>query len=185
MLNRSAHSVLALVLAFVAGVAGCRDSQPTALVSAPSSRHVTPSRDAGEDGAGTDNGEGAQLLSCAAHGQLSASAVVDAHGGVISVGDDHLVIPAGALQDSTLITATIPADTLADIHFAPHGLQFAKPAKLVLSTAGCNLAGRTPHHVVYLDSEGEVLQTLDATSAQNGSAVATQIGHFSSYAIAF
>ena len=183
MLTHRAHSVVALVLVFVAGVAGCRDSQPTALISVPSSRHLMPSRDAGGDGSG--DAEGAQLLSCAAHGMLSASVAVGAQGGVISVGGDLLVIPAGALQSSTIITATIPADTLADIRFAPHGLQFAKPAKLVLKTTGCNLAGRSPHHVVYLDGEGEVLQTLDATPAQDGKAVATQIGHFSSYAIAF
>ncbi|MBF6592603.1 MAG: hypothetical protein IVW57_19005, partial [Ktedonobacterales bacterium] len=83
------------------------------------------------------------------------------------------------------ITATIPADTLAAIRFTPHGLQFAKGVLLQLSTNGCQVGGRTPGHVVYLDGEGQVLQTLDATFNANAHVVITRIEHFSSYAIAF
>jgi hypothetical protein len=170
--------VVVLTAALVATAVSCRDSQPTAILSAPAARHVVPSRDAGEDDA-------PQLVACSAHGTLTESAMVGPHGAVISVGSDHLVIPAGAVEDSTLITATIPADTLADIEFEPQGLQFGKPAILTLNTAGCDVGRELPRHVVYLDAAGQVLETLEASPASGGHGVVTQIHHFSSYAVAF
>jgi hypothetical protein len=177
MMRRSHPFTIILTAALVAAAVSCRDSQPSAVISPASFNHLAPSEDAG-------NGA-VQLVACPAHGTLTASAIVGSSGGVIRLGGDQLVIPGGALDESTLITATIPADTLADIAFEPQGLQFQKPAILVLSTAGCNVGNSAPQHVVYLDADGQVLQTLDATPAQGGNGVAAKIGHFSSYAVAF
>ena len=179
MIRRSLQFTIVLGAALVAAMAACRDSQPAGLIAAPASPHRVPVRDADDDNAGP------RLLSCPAHASATASATVGAHGGVLHVGGDLLVIPAGALDEATPITATIPADTLADIRFGPEGLHFAKPATLVLSTAGCFTGGRTPHHVVYLDDDGQVLETLTAMPAAGGNGVVTWIGHFSSYAVAF
>ena len=177
MTYRSRRFSMILTAALVAAAVSCRDSQPGPLISAPSFSHVGSSRDA-ESG-------NPRLVACQAHGTLTASATVGPHGGVIQVGGDQLVIPGGALDESTLITATIPAGTLADIEFQPQGLHFQKPAVLVLSTAGCSVGGGTPQHVVYLDADGQILETLDANPAQGGNGVVARIGHFSSYAVAF
>ncbi len=176
-MRRRRQLTLVFTAALVAAAVSCRDSQPAAMISAPALSHVVPTRD---DGPGS-----AQLVACQAHGALSTSELVGPHGGVIQVGGDQLVIPGGALENSTLITATIPADTLADIQFGPQGLQFQKPAILVLSTAGCNLTQGQPQHVVYLDADGQVLETLNGNPAPGGNGVTTKIGHFSSYAVAF
>ncbi len=171
-------SGVAVVLA-----AGCRDL--TLPGGGPASHPAAAARgiQSNVGSSGGDDGSVPALLTCSAHGTATASATVGSAGAVIVVGLDRLVVPAGAVDEPTLITATIPADTLADIHFEPQGLQFAKRATLVLSTAGCNLGNRTPSHVVYLDDAGNVLETLGA--AFNGHAVTTAIGHFSSYSIAF
>lgn len=176
MMRRSRQVTMVLGVALAAGVVSCRDSQPAGMISAPATANR---REASEEAMWP----APRLVSCPAHGSATASAVVGASGGVIHVGGDQLVIPAGALDDQTLITATIPADTLADIQFQPHGLQFDKPALLVLSTAGCKVGSGNPSHVDYLDDDGNVLEVLNATPAGGG--VATHIGHFSSYAVAF
>ncbi len=178
MMRRSRQFTIVLGVALVAAAVSCRDSQSAGMIAAPAATHLMPER----DGDGADD---AHLLSCPAHGSATTRATVGAHGGVLHVGGDQLVIPAGALDEETLVTATIPADTLADIQFGPQGLHFAKPATLVLSTAGCNVGGASPRHVVYLDGDGEVLETLNATPAAGGNGVVTRIEHFSSYAVAF
>ncbi|MDE3126734.1 MAG: hypothetical protein KGL38_01945 [Gemmatimonadota bacterium] len=178
MMRRNLQFTIVLGAVLVAGVAACHDSQPVGLVSVPASTHRMPLRDDGTDGS-------PQLLACPAHRSATGSATVGVHGGVLRVGGDKLIIPGGALDTATLITATIPADTLADIQFGPEGLHFAKPVTLVMSTSGCSTGGRTPHHVVYLDGDGQVLETLTAMPAAGGNGVVTWIGHFSSYAVAF
>jgi len=179
MLPRVRLFVLTLSGMAVVLAAGCRDLTLPAGGPASASRGIHS--DVGSSGG--DDGNVPDLLTCSAHGTATASAMAGPTGAVIVVGLDRLVIPAGAVAEPTLITATIPADTLADIHFEPQGLQFAKRATLVLTTAGCNVGDRTPSHVVYLDDAGNVLETLGATF--DGHAVATTIGHFSSYSIAF
>ncbi len=183
MLPRVRLFVLTLSGMAVVLAAGCRDL--TLPAGGPASHTAgAASRIQGDVGSsGGDDGSVPALLTCSAHGTATATAMAGPTGAVIVVGLDRLVIPAGAVAEPTLITATIPADTLADIHFEPQGLQFAKRATLVLSTVGCNVGDRTPSHVVYLDDAGNVLETLGAT--YNGHAAATTIGHFSSYSIAF
>ncbi|MHB1861919.1 MAG: hypothetical protein ACYCVL_03025 [Gemmatimonadaceae bacterium] len=183
MLPRVRIFVLTLSGMAVVLAAGCRDLTPPA--SSPASHAAAAARGIRNDVESSDGDDGGTpaLLTCSAHGTLTTSAMVGSSGAVIAVGLDRLVIPAGAVAEPTLITATIPADTLADIHFGPQGLRFEKGATLVLSTAGCNLRGKTPGHVVYLDDAGNVLETLGATF--NGHAVVTTIEHFSSYSIAF
>ncbi|HUX33372.1 MAG TPA: hypothetical protein VMV51_05825 [Gemmatimonadaceae bacterium] len=186
-MSRSVHRITFLLAGAAVMVAlGCRDANPAASVVAPAalSRAGTPNHDsAPSPGESTD--DNAHLLACDAHASATASAMVGPAGGTITVGNDRLVIPGGALSDSVLITATIPADTLASIQFAPHGLQFAKGVMLLLSTAGCAVGGQTPGHVVYLDGTGDVLETLDAMFNAQAGTVVTHIEHFSSYAIAF
>ena len=188
---RSSKGIFTLLLAgAAAAVFGCRDAAPQAAIAGPAAHAAAPSFDdggkteAGDDGGGNAHAGGARLLGCTAHDSASVSVWVGASGASIRVGNDRLVIPGGALSDSTLITATIPADTLADIHFEPHGLQFAKDVILVLSADGCSLGAETPDHVDYLDNDGNVLETLDGAFNGGSHTVTTRIHHFSSYAIA-
>lgn len=184
---------LLLAGATAAAVFGCRDAAPQAAIAGPAAHAAGFRFDAGSETNAGDNADreahagddgGAPLLVCAAHGPASVSVWVGASGASLTVGNDHLIIPGGALSDSTLITATIPADTLADIHFEPHGLQFTKDVMLVLSTDGCSLGRQAPGHVDYLDNDGNVLETLDGTFNGGSHTVTTKIHHFSSYAIA-
>jgi len=186
-MSRRVHRITFLLAsATVMAAFGCRDANPAASVVAPAARSLAgvPSRDEAHS-AGESSDGNAHLLACDAHASATTSAMVGPHGAMIAVGNDRLVIPGGALSDSVLITATIPADTLASIQFAPHGLQFAKGVTLLLSTAGCAVGGQTPGHVVYLDGAGDVLETLDAMFNAQAGTVVTHIEHFSSYAIAF
>lgn len=194
-MRRHVHRFTLLIAsAVVVAAFGCRDASPTASIIEPASMPAGGATLSRAGAAGHDRGVATQdadangqtqLLTCTAHGAMTASAVVGPHGGTIAVGNDRLVVPGGALSDTVLITATIPADTLAAVQFSPHGLQFAKAAMLLLSTSGCQTGALAPSHVVYLDGEGDVLQTLDATFNANAQVVTTTIEHFSSYAIAF
>ncbi len=179
------RTILTLFLAGAAAAAvfGCRDTASPAAIAGPAVSRVSPSFDRGGESEGNDEGQ-SHLLVCGAHDAVSTSAWVGASGASIRVGNDRLIIPGGALSDSVLITATIPADTLADIHFEPHGLHFSKDVVLVLSTGGCRLGTQTPRHVDYLDNEGNVLEMLEGTFNGGSHTVTTKIHHFSSYAIA-
>lgn len=170
-----------LTAAAMTAVVSCGDSSPM------SSRVTGPSYAFGKGNAyGAVNGNaGSQLVACSAHDSASASAMIGSDGGTISVGNVHLVIPGNALTDSVLITATIPADTLADVQFGPQGLQFAKDVNLQIGTNGCSLGQSSPSHVDYLDNSGNVLETLTASFNNGNGTVTTKIHHFSSYAIAF
>lgn len=179
--NRKLSFVLAAAALVLA--AGCRNTAPPTAVAGSSA--LTVNRAGGHAASQPDEEAGtAQLLVCSAHDSASASATVGPAGGTIQVGGDRLVVPGGALSTSTLITATVPADTLAEIHFAPHGLHFDKDVILILGTTGCSIGGTAPSHVVYLDNSGNVLETLDGTFNGGSHTVTTKIHHFSSYAIA-
>jgi hypothetical protein len=177
---RRRRSLLPLALASATAFAlfGCRDATTPAMIAGPPSS-ARPTLSQGGGGS-------ANLLGCTAHGTSTVSAWVGSHGASLQVGNDHLIIPGNALDDSAYITATIPADTLASIEFEPHGLQFNKDVILVLSTDNCQVGdGSGPGHVDYLDAAGNVLEVLGGTFNGGSHTVTTKIHHFSSYAIAF
>lgn len=184
---RRIKAMFTLLFAGATAVAvfACRDTASPAAVAGPAVSQITPSLDRSWQAENENEDDGpSHLLVCSAHDSAFASAWVGASGAVIQVGSDRLIIPGGALSDSILITAIVPADTLADIHFEPHGLHFNKDVILVLSTGGCNLGTQSPSHVDYLDNDGNVLETLDGAFNGGSHTVTTKIHHFSSYAIA-
>jgi hypothetical protein len=175
--------------ATAAAIFGCRDTTPPTAIAVRGVSPAAPSFDQEyqaehESETEREDGHGSHLLVCGAHDGATTSVWVGTSGASIQVGNDRLIIPGGALSDSTLITATIPTDTLADIQFEPHGLHFNKDVVLVLSTSGCNVGTQAPSHVDYLDNDGNVLETLDGTFHGGSHTVTTKIHHFSSYAIA-
>ncbi len=125
-----------------------------------------------------------QLVLCQRREFASASAIIGPQGGTLQVGSDQLVIPPGALAHDVFISAVVPADTIASIHFEPEGLHFQRPAGLILGGEGCAIPESATPDVVYLDGEGHVLENIEAAYQPALKRVAAPIQHFSRYAIA-
>ncbi len=122
---------------------------------------------------------------CVNRPKVSVSAKFGPTGGILEFGDSWLIIPGGALRDTVTITATVPDENSSHVEFAPHGLQFNKPAGLLLGTANCLLSNPYAPVVVYLSPDGQVLETIFALYDPHWHTIATPIDHFSGYAIAF
>lgn len=122
------------------------------------------------------------LVACSQRTAMSDSALIGPAGGTLVVGKNKLIVPAGALLRPVMISGTVPAEPYAAIHFEPSGLQFRKPAGLVLDGAGCTVPDGAVH-VDYVDDDGNVLERIDATYSSLWHTVAAPISHFSVYAI--
>ncbi|MGQ0714148.1 MAG: hypothetical protein ACT4PJ_10495, partial [Gemmatimonadaceae bacterium] len=112
----------------------------------------------------------------------SDSALIGPSGGIVRVGDNELLVPAGALLEEVMIRGEVPAETVASIRLYPAGLTFRKPAALVLDAQGCENPGPRPK-VVYLSGEGVILEEIDAVYFPQWKRVAAPIDHFSRYAL--
>jgi hypothetical protein len=128
------------------------------------------------------NSDKGHVLACSRRQAQTGSAIIGPNGGALAVGNNLLIVPPGALQEETLITGTVPADTIASIHFEPEGLRFRKPAGLQLDATGCQRADGQPS-ILYLDENGNVLEKIDAVYSNWWHRVAAPIQHFSVYAI--
>lgn len=126
-----------------------------------------------------------KAATCAPHAASVESGVFGPGGGTLYFAGSRLIIPGGALRDTVTISATIPEGASSSVEFAPHGLQFLKPAGLVLNTASCELANPLAPAVVYLAPDGSVLQYIEAVFDPHWRTIAAPIDHFSGYAIAF
>jgi hypothetical protein len=116
-------------------------------------------------------------LACSVPVALWGSAIIGAKGGELVVGTHRLIVPAGALTEDTQLSATVPAGSLMEIHFEPHGLQFKKPAGLVIDASAC---GEVPN-VVYLDEMGGIAEHIRAVFSTWWHTIAAPIDHFSGY----
>jgi hypothetical protein len=116
-------------------------------------------------------------LACVIAAPLSGSAIIGANGGELVVGTHRLIVPPGALTDETLLSATVPAGSTMEIHFEPHGLQFKKPAGLIIDAASC---GDVPN-AVYLDEQGGIAEHIQAVFSNWWHTIAAPIDHFSGY----
>lgn len=126
------------------------------------------------------------LLSCTPLAYDSTTQVVGFWGGVISVGPHFLVIPPGALTQPTAITAVVRPDTVDAVQFQPQGLQFNRPAYLLMSYANCNLLGLlTPRQIAYTSDSLDVLELEKSWDNPSALFVTGQIQHFSEYAVAW
>ena len=151
---------------------------------------LTPSGTASSyrGGVATANGNSGlsfHATNCETKWTANASGVFGPQGGTLIFGTSRLIIPGGALRDTVTITATIPDGDNKRVEFQPHGLQFAKPAGLLLDTSGCSMDGQLAPNVVYLSETGVVLETILASYDPHWHTIAAAIWHFSGYAIAF
>jgi len=171
-LRRARLFMLAAML--VAGLS-CSTDQPTTPLSTPE----TPDQLLG----GLSG-----LLSCTPLPADSAEQTVGPEGGTIAVGPHTLVVPAGALNQETVITATVPSDSVNSVILGPQGLTFApgKPARLTLSYANCSLVSRVlPKRIAYTTDELEILQLLPSLDDLLHLRVSAPLQHFSRYAVSY
>lgn len=126
------------------------------------------------------------LLSCAPLPYDSATQVIGPNGGTLRVGPHVFHVPAGSLDSSVAITATIVSGTTNTIRFQPEGLKFAKPAQLTMSYANCSLLGiLAPKRVAYVDANQSILDYVNSVDDVLQLRVRGKIKHFSDYAVAW
>ncbi len=167
---------LLIAAAVLSGVVSCTDASP---VSAP------PPAVSGR-AMSSLLGNVTTLLACTPAPYDSVVQIVGPQGGTVAVGSNRLVIPPGALDTNTTITAVVPADTIDQVRFAPQGLVFAQPAALTMSYANCPLAGLLgPVWVVYVNDALSILEIEPSNNDLLDFTVTGRIRHFSGYAVAY
>jgi hypothetical protein len=137
------------------------------------------------DHPGQKGGPEIQLLRCEPQDYNADAAIIGPNGGSLHVGQHELVIPKGALDHEELIVAEAPTSSLVDVRFAPHGLQFQKPAELKLSYKGCVLPTDSDFFVAYLGQDRQVLELPPSHDHRFDGEVDADIDHFSRYAVAW
>jgi hypothetical protein len=166
----------AVVAGFVAGATACADGE---RITSSSPQLAAQGGKGGPSAGAPPPGH---LIACERREVAVDSARIGPSGGTLRVGNNELVIPAGALKATVTIRGEVPADTIASIRLLPEGLEFSKPASLVLDAQGCaEPPGQAK--VVYLDDDGAVLEEIDAYYSPKWKRVAAPINHFSRYAL--
>jgi hypothetical protein len=124
------------------------------------------------------------LLVCSSQPYQIERETIGYEGGTIQVGTHSLVIPRGALRRQTTITAEQMPGQTNSIRFSPEGLQFEKPAALVMNYRNC-LVVLLKKKSVYTDEKLKVLEVLRSLDLFGSRTVTAPIDHFSRYAIAY
>jgi hypothetical protein len=134
---------------------------------------------------GTVTGLVGTLLKCSPQPFDTDSARIGRDGGILTMGNNALVIPPGALSSTIWIKGTALRDTVNSVRFSPEGLRFAKPAALVMSYSNCSLLGGllTPKRIAYTTDNLRVLQWLPTYDNILSRTVTGRLDHFSRYAV--
>ncbi|MDB4875240.1 MAG: hypothetical protein JWM41_1686 [Gemmatimonadetes bacterium] len=128
-------------------------------------------------GSGGQAAASTQPLQCSVEAPLFGTALIGASGGILDVGRHRLIIPAGALDRDTWVSGSVAAGSTFRIDFAPHGLQFRKPAGLILDASACTAVP----NIVYLDEDGGIAEHIAAIFSNWWHVIAAPIDHFSGY----
>lgn len=187
------HTLRALALAFlVTGIGACTEATSPVAPETEDAEGLFSSLLPGLVGGGSmDVLERTTPLA----DTVTASAVIGWSGGVIEIPEAGLrfVVPRGALRTPTEITVTAPAGDLVGYHFAPHGLQFRRPARIIQSTADTELEGsrsllRSARGAYFSGPLGPVISPLELFNLQLLPGITRRVGfrvdHFSGYVIA-
>jgi hypothetical protein len=118
-------------------------------------------------------------INCVPRRSSQGSAVIGPSGGTLWIGKHRLIVPPGALTRSVRISGTVPEGKPLQIDLQPHGLQFRKPAGLILDASSCV---NVPT-IVYLDDIYAVSTPIPAIYSNWWHTIACPIWHFSGYAI--
>ena len=167
--------LIVLLLALAVG-AGC-----TADSSAP----TTPAANA----TASENGVTATLLQCPASAGGSATSVIGALGGTLSVGGTSVVIPANAVLAPTSFTLSVPASPYVEIEVTASGSNhfvFSQPVLVTIDYGRCG-GGllSTPHQAWNIDPATKaLLEQMPGVDIQVAHTVVFTTVHFSGYALA-
>lgn len=168
--------LLTVTLGIVAGCAGSDATSPNR--SAPSVASME-AKAPGSVGKGTMSG--GSLKGCTPRDPQYGTAIIGPSGGELIVGTHRLIVPPGALNQTVEISGSAPDAETPTIFFEPHGLQFKKPAGLILDASSCT----DVPDVVYLNEIGVVSEPIPAIYSTLWRTIAVPIDHFSGYAVAF
>ena len=124
------------------------------------------------------------LLVCSSQPYQVTRKTIGYEGGTIQVGTHSLVIPCGALRRQTTITAEQMPGRTNSVRFSPEGLQFERPAGLVMDYRNC-LVVLLKKKIVYTDESLKVLEVLRSLDLFGAKTVTAPIDHFSRYAVAY
>lgn len=124
------------------------------------------------------------LLRCEPEKREVQMKMIGPRGGKISVGRHELIIPAGALEQTIPITATVISGPVAEVEFQPHGLQFAVPVQLNMNYEHCLVPQGWEQSIVYLDNGFRILESRPSFDDDELREVSAWLDHFSGYAVA-
>jgi hypothetical protein len=124
------------------------------------------------------------LLVCSSQPYQRSTEIIGREGGTIEVGTHSLVIPSGALERPTRITAEQVSGRNNSIRFSPEGLEFQKPASLTMSYRNCLLV-LIKKKIVYTDENLKILEVLRSFDLFGKRTVTAPIDHFSRYVVAY
>lgn len=124
-----------------------------------------------------------RVAKCSHRETFKGAAVIGRRGGTLRVGNDYLIIPAGALDARVKIVGEVQEGSIAAIHLEPQGLRFARPALLELDATGCGLGTTDRPAMLYIDDEDTVLERIDARFDPASARLVAPITHFSVYAV--
>jgi hypothetical protein len=124
------------------------------------------------------------LLTCSPLPYATTTRTIGRDGGVVTVGQYSLKIPAGALKTNVQIRAEQMSGKVNSVRFSPEGLKFASPAVLTMGYQNCALV-LLPKRIVYTSELLKVLDILRTTDLFGSKSVTAPIDHFSRYAVAY
>jgi hypothetical protein len=124
------------------------------------------------------------LLTCSPLPYATTTRTIGRDGGVVTVGQYSLKIPAGALKTNVQIRAEQMSGKVNSVRFSPEGLKFASPATLTMGYKNCSLV-LLPKRIVYTNELLKVLDILRSQDLLGPKTVTAPIDHFSRYAVAY
>jgi len=124
------------------------------------------------------------LLTCSSLPYATTTRTIGRDGGVVTVGQYSLKIPAGALKTNVQIRAEQMSGKVNSVRFSPEGLKFASPATLTMGYKNCSLV-LLPKRIVYTSELLKVLEVLRSLDLLGPKTVTAPIDHFSRYAVAY
>jgi len=117
---------------------------------------------------------------------LSAEAVISSEeGGILSLLDVTLEIPAGAVPNDTLFSIFIPDDEVFYNEFGTHGLIFDKPVKVTMSYRNADLTGinESTVRIAWFNNNVDQFEDVQCEIDFENKTVTAYLSHFSAYGL--
>jgi hypothetical protein len=125
------------------------------------------------------------LVTCRPQKPKIAMERIGPEGGRIKIGPYVLSVPAGALDQSVVISARIRGgESVRVVEFQPDGLVFDKPATLSMSYEHCQADDRDSLRIAVVDDVHQILYYLPTTRGHLHHLIG-KVEHFTNYAVAW